>query len=265
MITLYKGSGANGFEVLNSTLPEDVWFELKSHVLMLLKKRNEIEAAKFLDEYDFRVYQGTNYFEDEFDILLYKANIDEYVEFESIAKKKFFYSIARTINELGSELEIYIRFIAVSLSNSKNVKPVQKPAPMITSHTVEQALIDAESLIKSGRVVNAIDRAHTSMHGYLKAICASKNLKIKKSSSITEIYKLMLNNIDELNIGEIEDEHASRILKSLSSIIDSINFVRNNYSLAHPNEKLINEPEAMLAINSIRTIIHYFDYKLRYY
>jgi hypothetical protein len=33
-------------------------------------------------------------------------------------------------------------------------------------------------------------------------------------------------------------------------------------SLAHPNECLIGEPEAMLVVNATRTILHYLDAKL---
>jgi Abortive infection C-terminus len=38
--------------------------------------------------------------------------------------------------------------------------------------------------------------------------------------------------------------------------------LRNNASVAHPNEALLDEPEAMLAINAARTILHYLDAKL---
>jgi hypothetical protein len=37
---------------------------------------------------------------------------------------------------------------------------------------------------------------------------------------------------------------------------------RNNKSMAHPNT-LLEPPEAMLAINAIRTMLHYLDNKLK--
>lgn len=42
-------------------------------------------------------------------------------------------------------------------------------------------------------------------------------------------------------------------------IVDALNPLRNRASLAHPNESLLAEPEAMLVINSVRTLLHYID------
>lgn len=44
-------------------------------------------------------------------------------------------------------------------------------------------------------------------------------------------------------------------------IIDALNPVRNEKTLAHPNP-LLDEAEAMLAIHAIRTLLHYFDKRL---
>jgi hypothetical protein len=37
--------------------------------------------------------------------------------------------------------------------------------------------------------------------------------------------------------------------------------LRNKASVAHPNPVLLPEPEAMLVVNSVRTILHYLDEK----
>jgi hypothetical protein len=41
----------------------------------------------------------------------------------------------------------------------------------------------------------------------------------------------------------------------------SLNPIRNNASVAHPNEELLNKEEAMLVINVTRTLLHYLDAK----
>ena len=38
---------------------------------------------------------------------------------------------------------------------------------------------------------------------------------------------------------------------------------RNNASVARPNEELRDAPEAMLAVNTARSILHYVDARLR--
>jgi len=53
-----------------------------------------------------------------------------------------------------------------------------------------------------------------------------------------------------------------QIFRGMAQIIDALNPVRNKKTLAHPNP-LLDEPEAMLAINAIRTLLHYFDRRLK--
>lgn len=49
---------------------------------------------------------------------------------------------------------------------------------------------------------------------------------------------------------------------SFASAVDALNPIRNNASVAHPNAALLAEPEAMLVINSVRTLLHYLDSKI---
>jgi hypothetical protein len=48
----------------------------------------------------------------------------------------------------------------------------------------------------------------------------------------------------------------------MSAIIAVLNPVRNRASVAHPNDELLEEPEAMLVINAVRTILQYVNAKL---
>jgi hypothetical protein len=51
-------------------------------------------------------------------------------------------------------------------------------------------------------------------------------------------------------------------LRALTSILDALNPARNRGSLAHPNEALLDEAEAVLFINAARTTLQYLDSKL---
>lgn len=54
-----------------------------------------------------------------------------------------------------------------------------------------------------------------------------------------------------------------RILKVMATLVNDLNPIRNSYSVAHPNDNLLEEAEAMLVINSVRTLLHYLNSKLR--
>ncbi|MFG6460117.1 abortive infection family protein [Roseateles sp. DXS20W] len=54
-----------------------------------------------------------------------------------------------------------------------------------------------------------------------------------------------------------------KVMKGLASVIDALNPLRNHSSIAHANEELLAEPEATLVINSVRSLLHYFNAKTR--
>jgi hypothetical protein len=49
----------------------------------------------------------------------------------------------------------------------------------------------------------------------------------------------------------------------MATVVDVLNPLRNKASVAHPNEQLLAEPEALLVINSVRTLLNYLDLKLQ--
>ena len=53
------------------------------------------------------------------------------------------------------------------------------------------------------------------------------------------------------------------LIYGFGSVIDAINTIRNNASVAHPNDALLGEAEAALAVNVIRTLFHYISTKVR--
>jgi hypothetical protein len=54
----------------------------------------------------------------------------------------------------------------------------------------------------------------------------------------------------------------TKILRAMSTVMDVLNPIRNNASMAHPNDDLLEEAEAMLVIHATRTILHYLNGKL---
>lgn len=141
---------------------------------------------------------------------------------------------------------------------------VEPPRLRITSAIVERALSDAEELLRSRGAVSGVDRVHTALHGYIRALCNEVSIPLKDDSTLTELFKQMREQHPAFQQAGPRFEDVSRILRTLSTIVDTLNPLRNRASVAHPNVLLLAEPEAMLVINSVRTILHYIDEKIRH-
>ena len=140
---------------------------------------------------------------------------------------------------------------------------VESPVIANTSEVVFEALKDAEILLRSSGPKNAEDRAHTALHGYLKKICSDRGEVFPKEPSLTDVFKALREKFPEFSAVIPHDIEAKRVFGSLSSALDSLNTIRNRGTLAHPNEMLLEAPEAMLYINLSRAVLGYIETKLK--
>ncbi|SIT41082.1 conserved hypothetical protein [Paraburkholderia ribeironis] len=101
------------------------------------------------------------------------------------------------------------------------------------------------------------------MHGYLIAVAKSANIEVEPNEKITAIFKRVREGHPKLNYIGPRATEIGLVLKAGATIIDSINTVRNNASVAHPNEEVVPEAEAMFLINMIRSMLHYIEMKLK--
>jgi hypothetical protein len=139
---------------------------------------------------------------------------------------------------------------------------VESPIPQDVSSVVEVALAEASALIGAGKRVSAVDRIHTALHGYLRDMCDKAGISRAPDDSITKLYKNLREQHPALKgLGPYTDR-ILRILATFSSVLDTLNTLRNAASLAHPNEELLDEAEAELAINAALTIFNYLEKRL---
>ncbi len=143
---------------------------------------------------------------------------------------------------------------------SKGVMEI--PTPRDISSIVCMALADADQLISSRSAISGVDRMHTALHGYLRHLCAQAAIEIDSDSSITEVFKALRTSHPGFQYMGSREEDITKVIRALATIIDTLNPIRNRASVAHPNEEILDEPEAILIINAIRTLISYFDVKL---
>jgi len=135
-------------------------------------------------------------------------------------------------------------------------------SPAITSEVVSIAIQDAETLIKNNGATSGVDRIHTALHGYLKVVCDEACIDYEKDASLAALYRLIQNQHPAFQQSKSGSYEITKIIRALSAIIDALNPIRNRQSVAHPNENLLEQPEAMLVINSSRTILNYLDSKI---
>lgn len=264
MITLYSGHGSSQYDVGESALNDQDWQKIRNLAIGLLNRQSKLEASNILSSRGFKLHHGSNGFCDEFHVLYRKVPLDEYVTFgveaEENERRQAYSQVAEVITELG----FFIRFIGVEIDHNSSPQAVITPHPKITSSTVQHALGDAEQLVAQNRPVSAVDRAHTSLHGYLKEVCFDSNLAVQgQDPSLTELMKVLIKQHPRFNNLGTQADQIEKILKAMSVTCDALNPIRNHGSLAHANETLLDPAEAMLAINASRTLLHYVDQKLK--
>lgn len=156
--------------------------------------------------------------------------------------------------------ELYEDLVGIA-KRLEGASPVLSPDLKINSAVVERAIKDVEALIHATGAVSGVDRIHTALHGYLRGVCDIEKIKYDKNDNMTKLFKLLRQDHPALRDLGARSQEIERILQSSASIMDALNPIRNNASVAHPNEDLLNKEEAMLVINVTRTLLHYFDAK----
>jgi hypothetical protein len=136
---------------------------------------------------------------------------------------------------------------------------VAPTSPAISSEVVEHALKDAAALLETRGPISAMDRVHTALHGYLKAACVRISLEVPPQAATTLVFKLLRQNHPGLSDLGAQHDSLIKILQGMSQVIDGVSTQRNNASLAHANDELLRREDALLAINSARTLIQYLD------
>jgi hypothetical protein len=263
MIRLYQGSGSGEIQLLGQPTPREEWAGIRRNVAKLLRARKAEHAAQLLEAHPFDLYEGTNVFGDSFSLLYFCASLEQYVEFaeqcEDPQARSAYRSIAQTITEVGP----YIRFIAVALDTKAGPVPVSNPSLAITSDAVERALADCERLISSQGATSGVDRVHTAFHGYLRVVCKKAGITTPEYAGITQLFKALRDRHPAFVESGPRSNDLDRIIKSMATILDALNPLRNFATLAHPNDAVLEEAEAMLVINGTRTLLHYLNSKLK--
>jgi len=238
---------------------------IKRQVIRLMEARwRNKHGIKHFDETPYELWTATNGFGDQFHVLRWNASLKDYTEMERFMEQGNYLEqdAFPDLHEAFSSVSIDLRFIIMELNMEEGVQPVAVPNPAISSETVEQALRDAETLIGTSGAPNALDRVHTALHAYLRVVCEDAWIIAADDADITTLFSQLRQKHPKLKVANpAADKMMNDVMRGLARAVDALNPVRNHNSLAHPNP-LLDPPEAMLAINAMRTILHYIDSRL---
>ena len=140
----------------------------------------------------------------------------------------------------------------------------QIPTPSISAgaDSVHRALADAEHLIAQSGATSAVDRVHTALHGYLKVVCGDAGISVTGDDTLTTMFKAARKAHPALAAQGPRSGDIDKILRGFSAILDALSPLRNKASMAHPQDALLEQPEAMLVVHAARTLLHYLDTRL---
>ena len=101
------------------------------------------------------------------------------------------------------------------------------------------------------------------MHGYLHSLCDEINVKLDGRPTMNQLFKTLRGSHPALADVGARGDDVNWTRGAIATILDALNPVRNNASVAHPNDQLVGEPEAHLVINIVRTLLNYLEDKHR--
>jgi hypothetical protein len=265
MIRLHRGTGSAEIQLLGKSSNTDEWQRQREMALRLLWARKEPSHAKAAEIFEtllWELYDGTNSFNDEFRLLFYNAPLERYVELAHLerdaASQRAISAFVAALEEIG----FHVRFVVIGLARNHEIEAVRSPSPQVTSDAVERALADAEQLLATRGASSGVDRVHTAFHAYLLAHCRAAHISIEGEPGITQLFKLLRQQHPSFGHTRPRAADIGKIAGALASIVDALDPIRNRASGAHPNEAVLENPEAMLVINTVRTLLHYIDTRL---
>ncbi len=134
---------------------------------------------------------------------------------------------------------------------------------VVTNDVVERAIGDAKILIEKNGATSGVDRIHTALHGYLKEVSKKEGIMFPQDATLTQIFKKLKASHPALQTNSIRQIEIDQIINSFSNILDKLNPIRNQASLSHPNEELLDEDEAVFVINAAQTVLNYLNRKFK--
>lgn len=263
MLHLHQVGGGSSEIILDEPVHPAVCVRARERAARLLDAQGQAEAAALLRSAPFQLWNAHNGFWDEFRVLHADVPASRYIELSDLETdpetRAQFRQIAGALDRADSP----VRFIAASLNEAQEPEVVPPPNPATTSDAIERSLAEVERALASGQPAAGVDRIHTALHAYLRELAVATGLTPASEADITALFALLRREHPALQATGPRSEEITRVLRAMATVVDVLNPLRNNASLAHPPaESLLADAEAMLVINAVRTLLHYIEKRL---
>ncbi|MBX3356755.1 MAG: abortive infection family protein [Phycisphaeraceae bacterium] len=139
---------------------------------------------------------------------------------------------------------------------------VASVVPRSATNAAAAALADAEVLLRARNPTSALDRIHTGLHAFLKGACDSSGITYPPDLPAGRLLRLLLEQHRALQLTGSQHEAMRTLLRAAGAMIDALGTIRNNASLAHPNDDLLDYESAIFAINLARSVMRFMDARL---
>ncbi len=140
-----------------------------------------------------------------------------------------------------------------------NITDVDFSHIVFKSETVKKAAEEAVTLIRDGLYDSAFDRVHTVFHGYLRQLLKDYNVAYNEDDGLPQLFTMLSKYYGNSIKPAVVAERIKSILRSAGGIIKSVNELRNNNTIVHPNEYLIQKRDAELVIRIVNALLDYIE------
>lgn len=110
--------------------------------------------------------------------------------------------------------------------------------------------------IESNQPETGLDRLHAFFVMLLRRICEKRGVQTTRDEPAHSVLGKYIKHVK--GQGHLHSEMSEKILKYALATMDAFNQVRNNQSLAHPNE-MLNSDEALLVFNHVVAIVNFIQ------
>jgi hypothetical protein len=143
--------------------------------------------------------------------------------------------------------------IAKRLMAASSVSELDAITPNRTGEGFEMLAREVRQAIQENRFREGLDRLHAFLTAYVRTLCQKEGINTEQKA-LNAIFAEYLKTITAK--GKIQSEMSQQVMKMSITALDKFNHVRNDQSLAHPNE-VLNHEEALLIFNYVAATIRF--------
>lgn len=173
------------------------------------------------------------------------------------------WGIVRTLSSYAERREYISKMFSPLLNmlreSEDNSTDVSFQQIVTRSETIQKAVGDAEVFIRDGRYDSAVDRVHTAFHGYLRTLLKEHNVAYEEDDGLPALFTKLHGYYKTSIQPSVVADRVRTILRSAGGMINAVNELRNNNTIAHPNGELIQAREARLVIRLVNAIVDYIE------